>query len=144
LSQILKAPSDEIIREVELPISKVYLLKHNIIKIVPFENAEMGVDDLIQIQAVKRDFIGDEYYGVMFVAPTMGMMTKEARELASQELINKNAIVKAIVLNNLGMRLIASFFLKFNKPVKEHRIFDNETEAFLWLEEKIKGSGLVK
>jgi len=140
----LKAHSYEIIKEVELPILKMYLLKHNIIKMAPFENVEMGVDDLMKMQEVKHDFVGENHYGVMFVAPTVGMMTKEARELASQELINKNAIVKAIVLNNLGMRLIASFFLKFNKPVKEHRIFDNEADAYIWLEEKIKASGLVK
>lgn len=140
----MKVPNEDILREVELPILKMYLLKHNIIKIAPFENVEMGVDDLLQIQKVKRDFVRDNYYGVMFVVPTMGMMTKEARELASQDLVNKNAIVKAIVLNNLGMRLIASFFLKFNKPVKEHCLFDNEADAYLWLEEKIKASGLVK
>ena len=58
-------------------------------------------------------------------------------------LINKNAIAKAIVLNNLGMRIIANFFLKFNKPVREHRIFDNELDAYFWLEKKIKASGLV-
>lgn len=134
----MKSPHENIIKEVNTDCAHVSLLPGNIIRVAPFENVEMNENDLIELQKVKRDLVGDELYGLMFVTPSMGNMTKEARELASKDFVNRNAVAKVIILQNLGMRLVANFFVKFNKPLVEHRLFNNEIDGYLWLEEKLK------
>jgi hypothetical protein len=115
----------------------IYLLKGDIVKMVPHENVEVDVKDLEDIQRVKFELVGDRKYAVMFVTPSMGVMTKEGRAFASGPLVNRNAVAKAVVIKNLGMRMMTAFFIKFNKPVVEHRIFDNEEDAEAWLRSRL-------
>ncbi|MBK6523044.1 MAG: hypothetical protein KBG47_01600 [Bacteroidia bacterium] len=128
---------DEIISAVGTFKATVYLLKGNIVKIVPHENIEMDVKDLEEIQKIKFDLVGERKYAVMFVTPDMGVMTKEGRAFASGPLVNRNAVAKAIVIKNIGMRIMASFFIKFNKPLVEHRLFEKEEDAIQWLRNKL-------
>lgn len=100
---------------------------------VPNENIEMDVKDLEEIQKIKFEMVGERKYAVLFVTPSMGVMTKEARAFVAGALVNRNAVAKAVVIRNLGMRMMTSFFIKFNKPVVEHRIFDKEEDAIAWL-----------
>lgn len=111
----------------------ISLLKGDIVKMVPIENGEMDIIDLEEIQKAKFELVEERKYAVLFVTPNTGVMTKEARAFASGPLVNRNAVAKAIVIKNLGMRLMASFFIKFNKPVVEHRLFENEESAAEWL-----------
>lgn len=129
--------NDEIISVVGTLKATIYLLKGDIVKMVPHENIEMDVKDLEEIQKIKFELVGDRKYGVIFVTPDMGVMTKEGRAFASGPLVNKNAVAKAVVIKNLGMRMMTSFFIKFNKPLVEHRIFEKEEEAIQWLHMKI-------
>lgn len=124
---------DEIIRVVGTLKSTIYLLKGDIVKMVPNENIEMDVNDLEEIQKIKFEMVGERKYAVLFVTPSMGVMTKEARAFVAGALVNRNAVAKAVVIRNLGMRMMTSFFIKFNKPVVEHRIFDKEEDAIVWL-----------
>ncbi len=128
---------DEIISAVGTLKSMIYLLKGDIVKMVPNENIEMDVKDLEEIQKIKFEMVGERKYAVLFVTPSMGVMTKEGRAFASGALVNRNAVAKAIVIQNLGIRMMASFFIKFNKPVVEHRIFDKEEEAIAWLRSRL-------
>ncbi len=128
---------EDIISAVGTLKSMIYLLKGDIVKMVPNENIEMDEKDLEQIQKIKFEMVGDRKYAVLFVTPAMGVMTKEGRAFASGELVNRNAVAKAIVIQNLGIRMMASFFIKFNKPVVEHRIFDNEKDAIAWLRSRL-------
>jgi hypothetical protein len=128
---------DEILKVRGTLKANIYLLKGDIVKMVPHENVEVDVKDLEDIQRVKFELVGERKYAVMFVTPAMGVMTKEGRAFASGELVNRNAVAKAIVIHNLGIRMMASFFIKFNKPVVEHRIFDNEEDAVAWLRSRL-------
>lgn len=129
--------NDGIISVVGTLKSTIYLLEGDIVKIVPHENIEMDVKDLEDIQKIKFEMVGERRYAVMFVTPSMGVMTKEGRIFASGPLVNRNAVAKAVVIKNLGMRMMTSFFIKFNKPLVEHRIFENEEEAINWLCSKL-------
>ncbi|MDZ4663359.1 MAG: hypothetical protein SGJ15_00640 [Bacteroidota bacterium] len=131
---------DEIISVVGTLKCTIYLLKGDIVKIVPHENIEMDVKDLEEIQKIKFELFGNRKYAVMFVTPDMGVMTKEGREFASGPLVNRNAVAKAVVIKNLGMRMMSSFFIKFNKPVVEHRLFENEEEAIQWLRSRLNAT----
>jgi hypothetical protein len=123
---------------IELEKAFVYLLSHNILKIQIKENADVEVDDIIKIQEAKIKLLGDNKHFVLFITPNNGIMTKEAREFAAGDLVNKNALLKAIVIPNLGMKIISNFFIKINKPIVEHKLFLNESDALKWLQLRSK------
>ncbi len=39
----------------------------------------------------------------------------------------------AVVVDTLAYKLIANFYLKFNKPKRPYKVFSKEEEAIKWL-----------
>ncbi len=122
-----------VIKHVDLKSVTVSLLEGDIIKLKIKEKCIVDVDDVKEVQAVKRSLIGDKKHTVLFVTPNFGSMTREARDYSASPEVNRNAVAKAIVLNGLAMRIITNFFINFNKPPVEHRAFENEKDALKWL-----------
>jgi hypothetical protein len=52
--------------------------------------------------------------------------------------VYKNAIAKAIIVKNLGHRLIGNVFLNINMPPAPTRLFKTEAEARKWLDTKTR------
>jgi hypothetical protein len=127
----------KIIGSVELEKAIVYLLDDYIIKIAVKENSDLEVDDIKKIQMAKKSLIKDKNHVVLFVAPKLGSVSREARALSASEEVNLNAAAKAIVTPGLVARIVSSFFLYMNKPPIIHQVFENETDAINWLK-KIK------
>jgi hypothetical protein len=126
------------INEVELEKAIICLIPPKIIKIQIKENADVDIDDIIKIQEVKFKLLGDNKHFILFITPNTGIMSKEAREFAAGGNVNKNALAKAIVIPNLGMKIISNFFIKINKPKVEHKLFLNEGDALKWLQTKFQ------
>ena len=128
-----KTTDHKIIEQLELDKFIIYILDDKIIKIVTKEHTEIEVEDILKLQEAKYKLIGDKKHCVLFIPPRSGVMSKEARETASGEIANKNALAKAVVFKNLGMRIFINFFIRVNKPIVEHKIFENENDALEWL-----------
>lgn len=123
----------EVLKEVVLKHLTVSLIEEDIVKVIVHEHSIIDVDEVEELQKVKRLLIGDKRHSVLFITPEFGTMTKEARNLSASKEVNLNAIGKAVVLNGLAMRILVNFFINFNKPPVVHRAFENEKDALEWL-----------
>jgi hypothetical protein len=123
----------QVIEKIELENVTVSLLSQNVIRIQVKERALLDVKDVKEIQAAKKKLIGDMKHTVLLVSPKYGSATREARDYSASPEVNLNAKAKAVVLNGLVMRIIINFFMNYNKPPVEHRVFENEKEALEWL-----------
>jgi hypothetical protein len=74
----------------------------------------------------------------MFDAMDNVTITKEARENAIKLEEKSPSYASAAIANSLPYRLIANFYLKFNKPGIPFRLFRKEEEALEWLAEQKK------
>jgi hypothetical protein len=102
------------------------------------EDEDLDVGDIKRIHEAKKILTNGSMYALLFCSAFYGSYTSEARKFAASEEVNKNAIAKAIVAKSLPMRLTAAFFINFNRPSVPTKLFTNEEEAILWLNEKIK------
>jgi hypothetical protein len=127
----LKVP--EIINSVTLKNSVISQLQGNIIRVKVKEYSSLDVEDIREILKAKRELINDQKHTVLFITPRYGSITKEAREFSATYEANENAVAKAIVLNGLAMRIIANFFINYDKPPIEHKAFETERDAIEWL-----------
>jgi hypothetical protein len=57
----------------------------------------------------------------------------DMRYAAASTVENKFTIADAIIVKSLSQRIIANFYLRFNKPVKPTKIFSDREEAAFWL-----------
>lgn len=61
----------------------------------------------------------------------------EVREWAASPSNNTYTIIDAIVINSLSQKILADFYISFNKPVRPTRVFKSVEKAFDWVEEMI-------
>ena len=57
----------------------------------------------------------------------------EVREFAASSDNNEYTIADAMVISSYAHKLLANFYMRFNKPYKPTRIFTERTKAIDWL-----------
>ena len=57
----------------------------------------------------------------------------DARKYAASEESNIYTIADAFIINSIALKLVGNFYIRFNKPVRPTRIFNNEDDALIWL-----------
>ncbi len=130
---MLESKTPKIINSIELEKAEISLLENNIIEILIKEYALIEVIDVKKFQEAKRALNGNKKHCVLFVTPKTGIITKEARELSASLEANENAIAKAIISSNLGMRIIINFFISYNRPDVLHKAFESRQDGIDWL-----------
>ena len=60
-------------------------------------------------------------------------ITKEARDNAVKIEDQSSLGASAVIVNNLAYKLIANFYMRFNKPKRPFKTFSNEKDAIEWL-----------
>ena len=63
----------------------------------------------------------------------MKMFDKSANEYSASEEGMQYSIAEAIVVKNLAQKIMVSFYLKINKPIRPSKAFNDEDEALEWL-----------
>ncbi|MBA2612450.1 MAG: hypothetical protein H0U95_10790 [Bacteroidetes bacterium] len=120
---------------ISLAKSDVILYDNYLVRIIIIENSQVEVEDILQVQAAKKQLLGDHEHVVIFRTPKYGNISKEARELSASIAVNKNAIAKAIIVKSISAKLIGSVFINFHKPPVPTKMFKDEDEAEKWLRE---------
>lgn len=87
------------------------------------------------------DFInengGGKFYNI-YEFESFSDVDPEVRSWAAQDSGNNYTIIDAIVITSLAQKIIANFYLKFNKPDKPTRIFTNLENGLNWVLEYIE------
>lgn len=117
---------------IELTKATLVRQKNNLVKIFIKEGAELGAEDIYAISDAEQDLMSGSKYFVLFFPPEFGYIGEEGRRASASERVNRNAIAKAIVVSSLPMRIISRFFIGFDKPPVQTRIFNSESKAMDW------------
>lgn len=62
-------------------------------------------------------------------------MDKDVREFWASELLESCVKCEAFVIENVSMKMIAKFYILFNKPKRPTQLFTSEKSALTWLNE---------
>jgi hypothetical protein len=99
--------------------------------------AEVSVEDITlkvarQIVETRYEITNGETYPVIIDISNIKSVTKEARNYLSQGKAIEKISAAALYTNSIIARIVANFFLGFNRPDIPIRIFTNKTEALKW------------
>ncbi|MBI1837152.1 MAG: hypothetical protein HYR91_07785 [Flavobacteriia bacterium] len=61
----------------------------------------------------------------------------EVRNWSAKELEKSYTFVDAIVISNIAQKILADFYLKFNKPAQPTKIFNSTEKAIDWIKLKM-------
>jgi hypothetical protein len=76
---------------------------------------------------------GGKEIPVLMVADEITQFDSSARDFSASDEGLRYTVADAMVVKNIAQRLLASFYLSFNKPKKPSKMFGSEEEAIRWL-----------
>ena len=108
---------------------------NGILHITLKDEADLDVDEVIDMIEKRETLQKGEPMLVLADIRKIWQATRQARETAaSQRMANLN-IAMAIVTGSLASRMLANFFIKFNKPKTPTKMFNSKEKALVWLEQ---------
>jgi hypothetical protein len=124
---------ERIIKKVETAQYIVGVRDDGIIHVFYKEHTELDVKLQLEMLDVYFELCENKPYPFIFEAEEYITITKEARDNALSLEDKSPLAVSAILVKNLAHKLIADFYLKFNKPRRPYKVFKNFEEGVDWL-----------
>jgi len=109
-------------------------------KLVEFymKDIEIEKPDIVEMHIETLRLTNGAKYASIFSAKDFFSITGEARTEGSKPYYSENLIAQALVVKNLAQRLIGNFIMKFNKPIRDTKMFPERKEAKIWIQAKVK------
>ncbi len=118
-------------------ICKMELKFDDVIYMYTFEDAQIEIPEIDELNLKTRSLVGDKPYYIIVIPGIGTTSSHEARKYAAK-LKDKNIVAEAIVMTNLAIRLLANFYMRVNRPKQKIKLFSNEAAALEWIN-SIKG-----
>jgi len=138
---IIDIPNLAILKSAELPTAFFFLLENDVVWIRYKEiDDEFGLEHAIRHTEVLESLNGGSPVHLIIDFRNIDIaFSSEAREhFAHSEGHSSVRTSQAIILSGLAHKIVANFYIKFNKPSCPARIFSNPEDAMLWVA-KLKG-----
>ncbi len=119
---------------IEMRAGKTRLLEDDIIEIIIRENYETTIDDVNEFNGILSELTKGKMHYVLTITQQGSSSTKEAKEYAAQESFRKNVVAQAIVISNIAIRLMATAYMRINRPKQKIKLFNSRSEALRWIQ----------
>lgn len=119
---------------------RITLLEPNLLENFVLDYAVIELEDLLEAKKINQALTNGEPYVAILTFGEMTEVTKEAREQIASFEHKQNTIAKAILVNNIGNRLLGNFYLSVNKPFIKTRLFTTRESALEWLRHELKNA----
>lgn len=123
----------EIVKDIALDFAKLGLLENGIIRINLLDKHSIGESESREINNAIGILSEGRLALIMMIPQPHTVFDHGAREFSSSDEGLQYTIADAMVVTSMAHKILVSFYLKFNKPKKPSKAFDNETEAMAWL-----------
>jgi len=122
-----------IVKELDFKEVNISLKSNNIMYVTFKDNCVLDIDLQMKLIDSYNQMTEGKLTRFIFLANENVTITKEARDNAILIEDISPLGASAIIVTNLAYKLIANFYLKFNKPKRPYKVFDNEQAAVEWL-----------
>ncbi len=122
---------------ISIKVALISILEENIIlvKLDTSRHDQMGAEEAIEIaETIEKICKGEKHCILTDTTGVVGQVEPLAREILSTHAgYSKVRKAEAFVVESLANRLIANFYIKFNRPKNPTKIFNNYDRALAWL-----------
>lgn len=126
-------PDPRIIKKTETDFAVVTLCTDRIMRVMFRKRSEITHESFRRLFDIFRDMIdGVPYSYIYYAEDSSATVTDEGRRFAKEQEYSFPKICNAVVVTNLAHKLIANFYLKFNKPYYPFKVFSKVEDAEKW------------
>ena len=115
--------------------AEISLIENHIIRVRFLNNADVTLEQAKEITSTAFELTGNHpFVSLIDARDILGSMSAEARDYFAKDIpLSQKRIAQAILIDNVPIRLLANFYLKFHKPIVPADTFGDEKEALTWL-----------
>ncbi len=124
-----------ILREIDHEKLTVRLMSDEYVHVIFKPNTEITIDLQNKMIELYNDLTGGTKLPFLFEGGEFVSITKEARENAVRMEDDTPTSASAILVKNLGQKIIADFYYKINKPKQPYKVFWSKEKALLWMKQ---------
>lgn len=123
------------IRVSDLPEALMEFKSDGIVHVTFKKNCVLDIELQMRMLAKYHWLTNSEPTPFIFESEEGLTVTKEARDNAI--IIEEQSPCKAmaVVVENLAYKIIANFYMTFNKPKRPYKVFSNKKDALEWLKQ---------
>lgn len=121
------------IRELDFPDVNIQRKSNDIVYVTFKDDCNLDIPLQMRLLDYYRDITDGKLMHFMFFAAENVSLSKEARDNAVKIEDQSMLGATAVVVDTLAYKLIANFYLKFNKPKRPYKVFSKEEDAIKWL-----------
>ncbi len=123
-------------KEIITKTVRLRLLSSGIVHYTYLPNSEVDESEHQSNHNALIDLVGrDKKYPLLIDSDVFINVTPEARKLVRKLESIVPISARAMVITSLGQRILASFYIKINKPIVPTKIFNNYADGIAWLKE---------
>ncbi len=122
-----------VLTEVDLPKVNISLRSDGIVYVFFKEYCTLDLDLQMRLFEAYHHVTQSKLMPFLFLADNGVTVTKEARDNAITLEEKSPCMVTAVVVTNIAYKIIANFYVQFNKPKRPYKVFNNKGEAIEWL-----------
>ena len=121
------------IKKLDYPDVNLQLKSNNIVYVTFKDDCNLDIPLQMRLLDYYKEITDNKLMHLMFFAAENVSLSKEARDNAVKIEDQSMLGATAVVVDKLPYKLIANFYLKFNKPKRPYKVFSKEEEAIKWL-----------
>ncbi len=121
------------INELDYPEVNLRLMSNNLVYVLLKDDCNFDIPLQMRLLDYYREITNNTLMPFLFMVGENVTITKEARDNAVKIEDQSMLGASAVVVDSLPYKLIANFYLKFNKPKRPYKVFSKQEEAVKWL-----------
>lgn len=112
----------------------VFTFRDPFIEVFLKDNQTISMDDYFEGLELIRSVRPNGRFCFLYVLGDFSQISSELRNFAASSKANKHTIADAVVINSLSQRIMANFYIRFNKPIRPTKVFTDRKLAEEWLQ----------
>ena len=120
--------------------AKISQIAEEILRVEVLESSDVKEEDALENYLACKKMARGRKVAILIDSRTQTTASNEARAFSSGAEVSKLVIARAILIDSLAVKLLGNFYILVNKPHSPTRLFKEEKEAMVWLEESIQNS----
>lgn len=117
---------------------RIRLLEPNLVENFVLDYSYIEVEDIMEAKRINQDLANGQPYVALLTFGKMTEVSQKAREQIASKEHKQNVAAKAILVDNIGHRLLGNFYLSVNKPYIRTKLFTDRGAALKWLRLELK------
>lgn len=120
--------------EIELNSANISLDRDRVLLIKFKSGADVDIEETKKIMNLSAEMVDKKRFYVLVDARDIFVsVDHKSRKYMAEHEVNKYNIAQAMVVNNMPVRMIANFYLRFYKHAYPMKVFKNINKARAWL-----------